>query len=1234
MAVRFTEEQRACVERLAGPLDISAGAGSGKTFTLTQRIAAALADPSSGVDDIDQICAITFTRKAAAELKGRVRSTLRAQGRLDQAMKVDGAWISTIHGMCSRILRAEALQVGVDPGFSVLEGKERDDLLAQALSEVLGRQSDIVDGAVRQTLLREFPVRSFRGEASVASIVEALVNAAAAMPEGFDGFVRGPEPAQPSALAREMLEAYRAVEPFYRDCKPSKTRDSALADLEKACEALEEFVASGSQDLSEVLGILDGCPLLRKIKSSDDARNEAFDTYQAAHSRVAQNAAYARGAQLLDEFMGMARRVDDVFSRLKRAAAALDNNDLVRLTLRALEDPAIGARYADRFRLVMVDEFQDTDALQIAIVRHLAGPGLRYLCTVGDAQQSIYRFRGADVNGYRAFRAQLCEPSIAEAGGQPALLQLTRNFRSHGDILAFVRKVCAQPCVFGDAFLDLFAVYDGSKYRASEPRVQLTVTALPAGRAKAGEAARARAASASQVAEHFSRLREAGHDASEMVLLLGGMTHAQEYAAALRREGFECIVAGGSTFFLFPEVSVMRALACAVANPEDTASLFEVLTSEMFRLSADDLLRMATGWDDAWGIPRNRKLDRGLVALARARSGEGAAEGEALEPVSQLAVPEPQTSDPLSPALRQAVEVLSKALETVRFVGLSAALRQALVDSGWLARLQQRGAEGAACIANVLKAVRLVEGFEDGGAAGPSSAAGRFSALFDAGAKDKPGVLNAEGGRAVRIMTIHASKGLEFPLVAVAELPTGAARTGALALESRAGRTCAGLKPGAGTLTAGSNLTKAFSKAPVTGGEDGPLTWDDALAAPDAAAFNGALHDIASFEEASEGQRLFYVAATRAKESVAVFLTIRPKKDDPVCAGVADDIRSAFFGQEPFPEDDCELDYGGSAPALYRCRGIGDEGLAEEAGDASEEKAQAVPAATQPSEMLAPEVASFALPPCTTPGHPATGLFSYSSLHATLDGASDEADAAVKDDSSADEGASLDASASEAYSAAHSAALAILFAAPDGEGGPPASSMAGKDADTATDFGSAFHRLAQLAALRGADAARAHVDAACRAYGVADSDRVRAALGRWLGSRVCARAASFAHREPELPFALPVADGVLEGEIDLFCHNEPASGHAFIVDYKTGGSAAETDERLHAKHLLQGQCYALAALSAGFDAVEVTFVRVERDDPAGVDTLQQVGYAYSAADAPGLAAEIARLRANSTLPTQ
>ena len=1314
MAVRFTEEQRACVEQLAGPVDISAGAGSGKTFTLTQRIAAALADPASGVDDIDQICAITFTRKAAAELKGRVRSTLRAQGRLDQAMKVDGAWISTIHGMCSRILRAETLQLGVDPAFRVLEGKERDDLLAQALSEVLGRPSDIVEGAVRDALLREFAVRSYRGEASVASMVARLADAAAAMPEGAGGFVRGPEPPLPSTLARQLLEAYRAVEPFYRDCKPSKTRDAALADLERACEALEAFLDAGGQDLDGLLRVLDGCPLLRKINTKDEARGEAFDAYQAAHSRVAQNAALARGGALLDELMDMARRVDEAFSRLKRASTALDNNDLVRLALRALEDPVVGARYADRFKLVMVDEFQDTDALQIAIVRHLAGPGLRYLCTVGDAQQSIYRFRGADVNGYRAFRAQLAAPEIAQAGGSASLLRLTRNFRSHGDVLAFVKKICAQPCVFGDDFLDLTAVYDGARYRSADPRVRLTVTMLPTGRAKAGEAARARTTTAREVAAHFARLREAGHEPSEMVLLLGGMTHAQEYAAQLRRAGFECIVAGGSTFFSFPEVSVVRALASAVANPEDTQALFEVLTSDMFRLSADDLLLMATGWDEVWGIPKNRKLDRGLAALRREAD--------------------------LPPALRQAVEVLGRALDAVRYTGLARALEGALVDSGWLARLQLRGAEGAAAIANILKAVRLVRDFEEGGAVGPSSVAGRLTALFDAGSKDKPGVLNASGGNAVRIMTIHASKGLEFPLVAVAELPTGDVRRGALALESRAGRTCVALMPGAATMPAGSALAKAAAKVPVRGA-DGPLTWDDALAASDPACFFGALGDIEAAEEAAEGQRLFYVAATRAKEAVAVFLTVRAKKDDPTCKGVADDIRSAFFGQEAFPLDARQLDYGGSQPAAYRCVRVSDEeavdvadagnpldagaggascssrpdGAAE--GSATRRSAAQDPSdpscasllqsddginsaqtaaahsvapagPARPNEMLAPEVEPFAFSTCEVPERPATGLFSYSSLHAAAESCADAAAPACDSAESAHVSVQVSESVSGSGSENEpglelefapvpaSASISASVSIPDPDDAP-ASRMSAKDADSATDFGSALHRLAQLAALRGDDAARAHLDAACRTYGVGDRARLAAALERWLGSTAHARAQAYAHREPEFPFALPVADGVLEGEIDLLCFDEPpvpqsdalsgrdaasrsasedaaqpagvpqsassAAPHAassaapraaFIVDYKTGGSPAETDEQLRDKHRLQGQCYAFAVLSAGFDAVDIAFVRVERDDPAGIDALQQVAYAYTAADLPDLARVIASMRQNSTHPPQ
>lgn len=349
--------------------------------------------------------------------------------------------------------------------------------------------------------------------------------------------------------------------------------------------------------------------------------------------------------------------------------------------------------------------------------------------------------------------------------------------------------------------------------------------------------------------------------------------------------------------------------------------------------------------------------------------------------------------------------------------------------------------------------------------------------------------------------------------------------------------------------------------------------------------------------------------------------------------------------------------------------------------------------------MLAPEVEPFAFSTCEVPERPATGLFSYSSLHAAVEegcegAAAPACDSADSAHAFAQVPASVSGSGSESETGLElefapvpaSASTSASVSIPDPVDAP-ASRMSAKDADSATDFGSALHRLAQLAALRGDDAARAHLDAACRTYGVGDRARLAAALERWLGSAAHARAQAYAHREPEFPFALSVADGVLEGEIDLLCFDAPpvpqgdapggcrdasrsasedaaqpsgslqdasrsASGNAaqpagvpqsasnaaprtaFIVDYKTGGSPAETDEQLRGKHRLQGQCYAFAVLSAGFDAVDIAFVRVERDDPAGIDALQQVAYAYTAADLPDLARVIASMRQNSTHPPQ
>ena len=132
--------QLKCINTLDEPLVVAAGAGSGKTFTLTKRIVNALT--SGYVDDIDQVLAITFTKKAAGELKSRVKASLRDAGMIDQALKVDEAWISTIHGMCSRILRSNAVQLGIDPSFSVADDVMLREMRRSAVEVALEEMRD------------------------------------------------------------------------------------------------------------------------------------------------------------------------------------------------------------------------------------------------------------------------------------------------------------------------------------------------------------------------------------------------------------------------------------------------------------------------------------------------------------------------------------------------------------------------------------------------------------------------------------------------------------------------------------------------------------------------------------------------------------------------------------------------------------------------------------------------------------------------------------------------------------------------------------------------------------------------------------------------------------------------------------------------------------------------------------------------------------------------------------
>ena len=1231
--------------RLVGPVDVSAGAGSGKTFTLTERIAHALADPASGVDDIDQILAITFTNKAAAELKGRVRSTLRAQGLFDQARKVDGAWISTIHGMCSRILRANALEIGIDPGFTVME--DSSEILGQAIEEVL-EESRASDYQAYRQLFDAYPVADSPaafGSDSVTSLLNTLLAKAYELPNGFDDLQLIASREEPGQLARQLLAIYEDSLALMEQIKESATQAQNKLTCEQALNALNDLMES---DSSQVYGVLSSCRRLDGRCGSKEQK-ALIKELNARFDEVVVRILLCKSALIFDQLVRLARKVDELFAAKKRRLAVMDNSDLIRQALHALENHQVKALYENKFRLVMVDEFQDTDALQLAIVSKLSGAGQRYLCTVGDAQQSIYRFRGADVALYRAYQQEMFSERVLAEGGEPCALQLTRNFRSHGDVLAFVKKVCAQQSVFGQDFLDLQAVYDGAGYRARDPRIFMDVTMRHKGKsAEVGSKDDAFGVQAQRIAEYFARMRAAGHDLSQMVLLLGTTTHADLYAQALRQAGFDCVITGGSLFAQSDEAQHMALLCRALVNFKDTEALANVLMGPLFQLSSDELLDLTTIWDDKAQKTVACGLDQGLVRCARAAGAPGtgdagdvhadAAVGSAVDagvsgaaPADAVAthadagaseaIATPRAAAP-SPMVAQAAHLLFAARGSLRIQPLSRVLLRLLWQSGCFARLESQGAQGSACIGNYMKALRLIENIEKQGGVGPVQAAEQYGASIEAGLKEAPGALNVHEQQAIRIMTIHASKGLEFPIVALADFAK-TPRSESLLVARFQGKTYATLFPKSekfGSTTYGKSLQMGLIDE-----DEEPSV--DALTSNDSLKAQVLLQRCSLADETSEGQRLFYVGATRAKEALGLFVSTQEGGDfDAMYPGAYGDVVRALFGDEDvIPLGESFVDYGGSEPAQICCQYYekpDGEGVGAISGaaalDSADVDAAAGAIADAPdgagadartdADAAASPVPSrflFALsgetPLNVVSGGfdpQPTGVFSYSSLEgghvplAQLEGLWDTAQ---------EEGDSL-ADALRYFSA---------------------------DDDKATDFGSALHRLCQLSFVESPEKASDQLECIAKTYQVADVQRLTAAFGRWLGSAACQRAQAAQQCLPEHSFAVPFGntDLVLEGAFDLLCvegrnaqgggvsaTETPEQKRAYVVDYKTGGKASETPQELHEKHGLQACCYAYALLNSGFDAVDMDFVRVEQADPQGADTLQTVSFHFEQSD--------------------
>ena len=836
------ESRRIIREELDLTLVVEAAAGTGKTTELVNRIVRVLAE---GRANVREIVAVTFTEKAAGELKLRLRQQLEtdrrlasspeAAARLDEAVQnLEEARVSTIHGFCADLLRERPVEARVDPLFRVLTEGQAERLFSEAFGvwfqSILESPSEGVRRSLRRTSRGARP-----GDVDEDGPMERLRRAAFDLAEWRD--FRG-------AWTREPFDregAIAAIVPLMHALadvskSPSYAGDNLFLDTEPVRRLSADLAgAAAPETAADYDGLESQLVDLRRNRDFKRGRKGSGPTYAKGVPRARVLEARDLLVQALDEFQ---LRADadlaallhdellecvDRYQRLKAREGALDFLDLL-LHARDLvrDNTAVRNHFQGRFRCLFVDEFQDTDPLQAELLLLLASqdpgetrwhhvdpvPGKLFL--VGDPKQSIYRFRRADVHVYR----QVCEQLVARGA---SFVELRRSFRGVENLQRVINAAFA---IVMDGNIDTrqarYVPLEPS--RADHPG-QPSVVALPVPKPYAQRFVSARAIEESlpdavgayiewlvkhsgwTVTERRDPETRVPIEARHICILFRrfvsyGEDITRTYVEALEARGIKHLLVGGRAFHGREEIETLRAALMAIEWPDDQLSVFATLRGALFALGDEDLLEYhhLAGSFHPFRIPKT--LPTGLEPVRQALT--------CLADWHRLR------------NRRPVAETISDVLGSTR-AHVSFVLRPG----------------GEQVLANVLHVAELARQYEmDGG----MSFRGFVEALREAatGGQAAEAPILEEGSDGVRLMTVHKAKGLEFPVVILADIT-------------------ARLTP----FDASRHIDSERERCALRIGGWSPKDLND----------NKAMELL---REEKEGERVAYVAATRARDLLVV----------------------------------------------------------------------------------------------------------------------------------------------------------------------------------------------------------------------------------------------------------------------------------------------------------------------------------------------------------------------------
>ncbi len=785
----WTQQQREAIEDRGHSLIVCAAAGSGKTAVLVSRIAQLAAEGCP----IDRMLVVTFTNAAASEMRQRIGDALTAAASAqpelgEQVMALSRASISTLHRFCGNLLREHFEAVGVDPAFRIADEQECAVLSAQAMDDALYACYDVGSEAFR-ALDERFEQEEF---ADIALKVHRFMMT---RPDPFDWLDRavracGTDAGQLSGSeavrlivedAQERLCALRfdAGETLRLCCgeggpahyAAACAQDAAMIDdLLAACARGYEAVRLALGDVSfaalgrKKKGDLFDEDAAERVKARRDALKKTLKALQAAFAVTLEEAAQDMAMTRLPlEGLGeLIRTYDALYAAAKRRRNVLDFGDLEHLALRALEKEEVRGALQEKYRYVFIDEYQDSSAIQEAIIGRFAREDGVFL--VGDVKQSIYRFRQAEPSLF------LDKAARFDRGDEPFArrIDLQKNFRSRANVLCGVNAVFERIMRADVTEIEYDArerLIPGLPVREDDPPLELHLLY----RADAEDAPQAEedepGDAPMEAEEDGAALKSIEQEALVAAQRIGALVGTPFYDAKLGRErplayrdmavlmrvargcaplaaqilksqGIPVFCDAGEGYFDMPEIRAVMALLGAIDNGAKDEALLAALTGPALGLTDGELARIRIHTPDA-KTPYHE-------AVRRYRE---------------------EMDDDLAGKLREFASRLDRWRLLSRHKGVDRLIETIYAETGFLA-LSGALPGGAARQANLHLLTSRARAFMTS-QGGSLHAFLRYAAKLKAGGDSMTASAIGESEDVVRIMTTHKSKGLEFPVVLV-----------------------------------------------------------------------------------------------------------------------------------------------------------------------------------------------------------------------------------------------------------------------------------------------------------------------------------------------------------------------------------------------------------------------------------------------------------------------------------